>query len=100
MGVFSALYLPESADRTDPSCSPGLSTKLSQLPPTLVVAASHDPLSDEASAFHDRLQEAGVASRFMMADGLPHGFLLISGVVPAAGRALDKALAEARELLK
>lgn len=54
-------YLPRPADRLHPYASPLQSTRLAGLPPALVMHAQGDPLSDEARAYADKLEAAGVS---------------------------------------
>jgi acetyl esterase len=90
MRGYSSHYLEAPDQVLDPRCSPGLRKNLAGLAPAIIVAASHDPLRDEAVAYHERLLAAGVQSSLAVADGLPHGFLLTAGVVRSAAAALDR----------
>ena len=54
-------YLPRPSDRLHPYASPMQATRLAGLPPALVMYAQGDPLSDEALAYADKLEAAGVA---------------------------------------
>ncbi len=70
--------------RIDPRLSPLWEKDLSGAPPAIVVVAGFDPLVDEGVAYAERLQEAGVPTELMRFDSLPHGFALMTGIVPAA----------------
>ncbi|MCM8732268.1 alpha/beta hydrolase [Hephaestia sp. GCM10023244] len=72
---------------------------LSGLPPTHVVAAEHDPLCEEATAFVARLDQAGVAVSLQSARGMIHGFLRAIGVSGAAREELHRAAAAVRPWL-
>lgn len=48
-------------DPSDPRISPALRPDLTGLPPTLVITASDDPLTGDATTYADRLAAAGVA---------------------------------------
>jgi acetyl esterase len=80
---YIANYL-SGADPTDPEASPLLARDLSGLCPTLLVTADHDPLRDEGRAYAARLTEAGNAVTFREWPGTTHGFMIMSGVTPAA----------------
>jgi acetyl esterase len=47
-------------------------------------------LRDEAQAYAERLKVAGVATRYICADGMVHGFLQMRGIVPDAEIATGK----------
>lgn len=53
------LYLPHPADRLHPYASPLHATRLSQLPPALIMHTDGDPLSDEGRIYADKLRQAG-----------------------------------------
>lgn len=76
--------------RTDPRVSPYLAPDLTGLPPAIVVIAGFDPLRDEAVAYAERLRAAGVDVDVQMADGLIHGFALMTGLSEAARLATTK----------
>jgi acetyl esterase len=73
----------------DPRVSPVFADDLSGLPPALIIAAEYDTLRDEAKAYADRLQRAGVATRYVCYPGMVHGFLQMGGLVREAQSAVD-----------
>jgi len=73
----------------DPRVSPVFAEDLSGLPPALIIAAEYDTLRDEAQAFAERLQSAGVATRYICYAGMVHGFLQMGGLVSEAQSAVD-----------
>ncbi|HLR17202.1 MAG TPA: alpha/beta hydrolase [Alcanivoracaceae bacterium] len=88
MAWFRQQYLPADADVHDPRISPLLAEDLSGLPNTLMITAT-DPLRDEGLAYGHRLEEAGVAVKYLHYPKLVHGFVSMGGMVPAARRALE-----------
>lgn len=83
---FTQQYLAD-ADLTDPRVSPLHADDLSELPTTLLVTAGFDPLRDEGQAYGKALREAGVDVHERCYESLIHGFVQMTGVVPAAHRA-------------
>jgi acetyl esterase/lipase len=67
-------YVPALADRKHPYASP-LQANLTGLPPAVVVMAGHDPLRDEAMAYADALEAAGVVTTRFLVEGGIHGFM-------------------------
>ena len=61
-------------DYTDPDLAPIESTALHTLPPTLVIAAEHDPLVDEDVDLARRLERAAVPTTLSTYPGMIHGF--------------------------
>ena len=53
------------------------------MPPTVIVTASLDPLRDQGKAYADKLREAGVPVRDMMAEGNIHGFIGLRKAIPS-----------------
>jgi acetyl esterase len=95
---FEAHYLGD-ADRHDPRVSPLRHADLHGLPPAVLVTAGFDPLLDEGQAYADALAAAGVPVRYRCHDGLVHGFAQLTGVVPAARRAVLDGVAQLRACL-
>ena len=85
-------YLSAGEDTKDPDLSPGLAVDLSELPPTFLATAGHDPLRDEGFAFAARLKELGVPVVHDHRANLVHDFLVLGGVVPEAREAIDAAV--------
>jgi acetyl esterase len=83
-------YCGDRCDFRDPRVSPTFADDLSGLPPALIIAAEFDTLRDEARAYGDQLSAAGVATRYLCADGMVHGFLQMRGLVPDAQRATEE----------
>jgi acetyl esterase len=73
----------------DRRVSPVFADDLSRLPPALIIAAEYDTLRDEAQAYSERLQGAGVATRYVCYAGLVHGFLQMGGLVSEAQSAVN-----------
>ena len=57
----------------DPRVSPLHGAHL--LPPSLIIVGGQDPLVDDAVALADRLVAAGVRHEYVLAPGMPHGFV-------------------------
>ena len=87
MDQIADQYVPAGQDRADPRLSPLRSAARGV--PAVIVAAGFDPLRDQAAAYGAATVEAGLIHNF--ADFWP--------VVPAADRALVRALAALRESL-
>lgn len=86
-------YLPDAARRSHPNASPLHASDLSKVPPGIIVTAGRDPLRDEGEAYGQRLQQAGVATEVVRAEGLVHGFLSMINYAPSAGRAFEQMVA-------
>jgi acetyl esterase len=82
-------YYGNQRDPRDARVSPIFAGDLSGLPPALIIAAEHDTLRDEAQAYAERLQAAGVATRYVCYPGMVHGFLQMGGLVSEAQSALE-----------
>ncbi|UXA10728.1 alpha/beta hydrolase [Mycobacterium sp. SMC-8] len=53
---------------------------LTDYPPAVVVAGTHDPIVDSARAFAARIRAAGGVAHEYFPDGMPHGFYFFPGV--------------------
>lgn len=80
MDWYKAHYLADESQALDPRASPLLATDLSGQPPTLMVVAGFDPLRDEALAYAQRLQVAGVPTAIRLFEGSTHAQLNATGV--------------------
>lgn len=97
---FMKHYLPDTADPSDPRISPGRVQDLKGLAPALIYAAGFDMLLDQGEAYASRLQEAGVKVTYARFDSLPHGFVAMPSVSPAAEAALRRIAQETAAALK
>jgi acetyl esterase len=95
---FMDNYVPDHVDRKDPRASPMLRENLAGLPPALVIAAQFDPLVDECEAYAARLEQAGVATRYVCFPGMIHPFFTLGGVIDDAAKAEDLIADEMRKL--
>lgn len=83
-------YAGTGADLHEARLSPLWATDLGGLPPALIIAAEYDSLRDEAEAYAQRLEAAGVDVRYHCYPGMVHGFLQMAGLVPDAQQAIDE----------
>lgn len=74
-------YLPGDADRHAADISPYWQTDYGDLPPTFVATAGCDPLRDEAEAYAERLELAGVPVKLKRYEGMIHGFFQMAGAL-------------------
>ena len=88
-------YLDERCDPRDERVSPINTPDFSGVPPALIIAAEFDTLRDEAEAYAARLKRAGIATRYICAEGMVHGFLQMGGIVPQATKLAFEEIAEA-----
>jgi acetyl esterase/lipase len=92
---FAAVYLG-TASPLDPAVSP-LFADLAGLPPILLQVGSTELLLDDARRVHQKIQQAGGASRLEIFEGVFHGWQMLAGIVPEAGAALEQAAGFIRE---
>ncbi len=83
-------YCSDRCDLKDSRVSPIFAQDLSGLPPALIIAAEYDTLRDEAEAYANRLKAAGVATHYICAEAMVHGFLQMRGIVPNAQSAVEE----------
>lgn len=90
MAFCWAAYAPGSALRSA-DVSPLRAADLSRMPPTYLLLAELDALTDEATDYADRLEAAGTDVTVKVWPGTVHGFLRWRACVDAAHTALDEA---------
>jgi acetyl esterase len=92
-------YYAGTARDADARRSPLRASDLSNLPPALVITAGFDILRDEGEAYAQALASAGTVTRQQKYPSLGHGFIHMTGVCPAARRAMVAIAHEWRALL-
>ena len=99
MAWFVRHYLGDRKLELDPRASPLLEPDLRGLPKSYVFTAGFDPLRDEAHAYADALDAAGVPVRYVCYESLIHGFMAMTRGVRAARRAVSEIAACLRQEL-
>jgi acetyl esterase len=94
------LYVNEPADVFDPYVSPLLTANFNGLPPGLVITAEFDPLQSEGEAYAARLLESGIPCRAHRYNGMIHGFVSFTGLLPQADLAIGEMAAALSEALQ
>jgi acetyl esterase len=88
---FLDQYLPDHALRKHPDFAPLNATNMGVLPPTLIITAEHDILTEQAEEYGRKLQAAGVHVRTNRHPGMIHGFLTMDAFFAgAAGEAMHE----------
>lgn len=88
--AFLAHYLSGGIAPDDPRVSPWFVEDVSGVAPALVQTAQHDPLVDEGEAYARKLEKAGVEVRLTRYVDVPHGFVSVPGIAPAAHQAVSE----------
>jgi acetyl esterase len=97
---YEACYLGFATSR-ETDATDLLASDLSALPPAFIGAAALDPLLDDSLALSEALTSAGGNAELRIYQGVLHGFLHWSRLVPTAAQALeDGARALEKSLLK
>ncbi|MFD4438832.1 alpha/beta hydrolase fold domain-containing protein [Nocardia sp. NPDC058519] len=91
------IALPEGFDAR--TISPMFHDDLAHSVPTLIQSAGLDPLEDQSPAYAARLRQAGVEVTLTRYPEATHGFLSMSGLIPAAGPARAEILDHLRSHL-
>ncbi|MFA5400473.1 MAG: alpha/beta hydrolase [Dehalococcoidia bacterium] len=84
------LYINKLEDVFDPYVSPLLAKDVTGLPPALVITARFDPLMSEGEAYATRLSDSNIHCKLHRYDGMIHGFMSFTGLLPHAGQAIDE----------
>jgi acetyl esterase len=80
-------YFARAEDARDPYAMPLLARDFAGLPPAVICAAELDVLFPDARDFADALRRAGVESKLIVGQGLPHTFLRALHLCAAASQA-------------
>jgi acetyl esterase len=94
------LYINEAAEVFDPRVSPLLAGDIGGLPPGIVITAEFDPLRSEGEAYADRLSAAGIPCRAHRYNGMIHGFMSLTGLLPQAEQAIAETATAISEALQ
>lgn len=92
-------YLLDPSKRDDPLVSPLCAEDLSGLPPAHIITAEFDPLRDEGEAYAKKLANHGVDVTVTRYDGVIHGFLGMSDILPPAQTALTECCTQLQNAL-
>jgi acetyl esterase len=84
-------YLGDIAGKSvDPMATPLIAKDLSNLPPTFILVAEHDPLIDDGVEYAAKLMRAGVETSFFRAERMIHGFIRARVTGPDAAAAFAR----------
>jgi acetyl esterase len=72
---FYDQYIPDRSRRRDPDFAPIHAPDLAASPPTLILTAEHDILTEQGERYGRKLAEAGVQVEIRRYPGMIHGFL-------------------------
>lgn len=97
---FHELYLSESDETTDPRISPIHFPELGSLVPAVVATAGFDILRDEGFEYVKRLEAAGVPTKHLHFETLPHGFLGFGPLSAGADAAISEVSSAIAELAR
>jgi len=93
-------YINKPSDVFDPYVSPLLADDVTGLPPGLVITARFDPLMSEGEAYAARLSDSGIPCKLHRYNGMIHGFLSFTGLLPQSGQAIGEMAAALSEALQ
>lgn len=86
-------YLPEGVDSRNSAVSPLWDSRFDQLPPTLLITAQYDYLTQQSRAYAVRLAREAVPVTWINYCGMTHAFVDRVGVFPQADDSLREAAA-------
>jgi acetyl esterase len=99
MRWFYDHYAGAPADFDEWRFSPMRAADVSGVAPAVVITAEFDPLRDQGEYYGRRLQEAGVPTEVVRAEGLIHGFFGMHAFMPPGQHAWDVSVRALREAL-
>jgi acetyl esterase len=98
LAFYRDCYLRSPSDLADHRLD-CLSANLTGLPPAYILALELDTLRDDSLALAELLKRAGVPCRLARHDGVLHGYLHYSRIIPKAMQALEESAAALRDWL-
>jgi acetyl esterase len=88
---FLDQYLPDAASRNSPDFAPLHASDLGVLPPTLIITAEHDIITEQAESYGHKPASHGVPVRIHRHTGMIHGFLTLAAFFTgAAGQGMHQ----------
>lgn len=98
---FTYTFIPHHDDDENILASPIEADQalLAQTPPALVTTAGFDLLRDDGAAYADKLQQAGVDVSYIEFESLAHGYVTMTGVIPAAREAIGQTAEQIARML-
>lgn len=91
VSFFLGQYLPDEASKRHPDFAPLHAGGLTVLPPTLVITAEHDVITEQAEDYARKLAGNGVDARVSRYPGMIHGFVTMDAFFSgAAGKAIGE----------
>lgn len=76
-----------------------LHADLAGLPPAMVISCEHDPLKSDGIWYAEALAKAGVDTYHRHYDNMPHGYLVLPGIIREAKSSLDEIAIETAKRL-
>lgn len=86
------------AEKDDPLVSV-LHADLTGLPPAMVISCEHDALKTDSIKYAEALEAAGVETYHRHYDNMPHGYLVMPGIIKEAVTSLDEIAEEIKKRL-
>jgi len=90
VSFYGEVRCNEPSDQDNPLFSPLRDNDFSNLPPTVVISAECDPLSDDGKDYCHCIQEAGSKAHWINEKGLVHGYLRARHTVERAAKSFDR----------
>jgi acetyl esterase len=89
VSFFLQHYLPDAQARTHPDFAPMHAPNLKLLPPTFIITAEHDIITEQSEEYGRKLAQQGVKVQISRHAGMIHGFLTMDAFFQgAAGQAM------------
>jgi acetyl esterase len=76
-----------------------LHADLTGLPPAMVISCEHDALKTDSIKYAEALEAAGVETYHRHYDNMPHGYLVMPGIIKEAVTSLDEIAEEIKKRL-